>query len=200
MHGDDALYALLLAGTTFAGIAWGMGRSSWAHLGVSTYLLAYCVWLWNRIGAPGMNDGDYFLIPIGLYVLALGVLARRGLLDANAPPFFLAACCSSSTPAYLAARQPYADLVHVLLLAGGCLTAIFYGLAAHIRVFLVTGTVFLLLWVQLCAAGSNRPGQLGGVGGAAWARRSSAAPSIWKSGGPSGALVPGRPARGQKWE
>ena len=83
-----------IAGTTFAGIAWGTRQSEWVHLGVWTYLLAYGGWLWERLGVPGMADSDYFLMPIGLYVLALGLLARRGALDASAPPFFGLACCS----------------------------------------------------------------------------------------------------------
>ena len=53
MHGDDALYALLIAGTVFTGIAWGTRQSGWVHLGVWTFLLAYCAWLWERIGGPG---------------------------------------------------------------------------------------------------------------------------------------------------
>ena len=158
LHGDDALYALLVAGTTFAGIAWGTRQGEWVHLGIGTYLLAYCAWLWERIGIPGMADSDYFLMPIGLYVLALGLLARRGVLDASAPPFFGAGLLLILTPAYLAARQPYADLLHVLLLAGGCLAAIFYGLMGRVKVFLVTGTVFLLLWVQLSLQGVSGQG------------------------------------------
>ena len=149
MHGDDALYALLIAGTTFTGIAWGLSRSEWVHLGICTYLLAYMAWMWERIGAPGLPNGDYFLIPVGLYTVALGLLARRGMLDASAPPFFLAGLLLILTPTYLAAREPSVGLPHALLLAVECLAAIFYGLTARVKVFLATGTAFLLLWIQL---------------------------------------------------
>ena len=144
-----------------------------------------------------MPNGDYFLIPVGLYVLALGLLARRGLLDANAPPFYLAGLLLILTPAYLAARQPYADLLHILLLAGGCLAAIFYGLTARVKVFLVTGTLFLLLWIQLSLQGVSGQGSwavsavllgLGIIGSALYlekrrdkrARWSQAAQSEWQ--------------------
>lgn len=153
MHGDTALFALLIAGTTFAGIAWAWGQSGWGHLGLWTYLLAYVAWLWSRIGLPGLANSDLFLIPIGLYVLTLGLLARRGLLDAGAAPFFLAGLLLILTPTYLAARQASGDLLHTLLLVVECLAAIFYGLTARIKAFLAAGTVFLLLWVQISLQG-----------------------------------------------
>ena len=117
--------------------------------------------MWERIGVPQMNDADYFLLPVGLYVLSLGLLARRGLLDAAATPFFLAGLLLLLTPAYLAARQPHTDLGHILLLAGGSLAAIFYGLTARIKVFLVSGTLFLLLWVQVSLQSVSAQGSWG---------------------------------------
>lgn len=144
------VYALLVAGTVFLGYAWGQGQPGWQHAGVCAYLLAYFAFLSRRLGTPGLATSDFYLIPIGLYVLALGLLSRRRTPDAtNRQPFYLAGLLLVLTPTYLAARQAHAAPVHSLLLATECVVAIFFGISARIKLLVTGGTAFLLLLVGL---------------------------------------------------
>jgi hypothetical protein len=147
--GSYWVYTLLVAGTVFLGCAWGLGQEAWQNLGAGAYLLAYFALLSKHLGAPGLDTSDFYLIPIGLYVLALGLLARQRHPDLSRQPFYLAGLLLVLTPTYIAVRQPEAAPLHAPLLATECALAIFSGLAWRIRVFVVAGTAFLIALISL---------------------------------------------------
>jgi len=137
------VYTLLAAGTTFLGASWGLGRPAWGHIGVAAYFLAYFTLLFKRLGAPGLASSDFYLVPAGLYVLLLGLLARRARRPAP-QTYFLAGLLLVLTPTFVAAWQAHAGPLHALLLLTECVAALFYGIAARIKVFVGTGVAFLV--------------------------------------------------------
>lgn len=137
------VYTLLVSGTAFLGAAWRLGRPAWGHAGVAAYFLAYFAFLSKRLGAPGLASSDFYLVPAGLYILALGLLARR--LHRPAPQtYFLAGLLLVLTPTFVAAWQVGAGPLHALLLLTECVAALFYGIAARIKVFVGAGLTFLI--------------------------------------------------------
>ncbi len=116
---------------------------AWGHIGVAAYFLAYFAFLFKRLGAPGLASSDFYLVPAGLYVLLLGLLARRARRPAP-QTYFLAGLLLVLTPTLVAAWQAHAGPLHALLLLTECVAALFYGIAARIKVFVGTGVAFLV--------------------------------------------------------
>ena len=142
---DDrfVVYTLLVAGTAFLGAAWGLPSRVWGHVGVASYFLAYFAFLARRLGMPGLASSDFYLIPAGLYVLALGLLARRA--GRGGPQlYFLSGLLLTLTPTFVAAWQPQASSGHALLLLSECVLALFYGIAARLKAFVGAGAAFLV--------------------------------------------------------
>lgn len=137
------VYTLLVAGTAFLGASWGLGTPAWGHLGALAYFLAYFAFLTERLGAPGLPNSDFYLVPAGLYVLALGLLARRARRPAP-QTYFLAGLLLVLTPTFVAAWQAGAGPLHALLLLTECVAALFTGIAARIKAFVGAGIAFLI--------------------------------------------------------
>ncbi len=137
------VYTLLVAGTTLLGAAWGLNAPAWGHAGVAAYFLAYFAFLFKRLGAPGLPNSDFYLIPAGLYALLLGLLARRAHRPAP-QTYFLAGLLLVLTPTFVAAWQAGAGPLHALLLLTECVAALFYGIAARVKVFVGAGVAFLV--------------------------------------------------------
>lgn len=142
---DDryAVYVLLVAGSVFLGASRGLASPGWGQAGVIAYSCAYFAFLVKRLGAPGVPNSDFYLIPAGLYLLALGVIARRRA-GPNTPLYFLAALLLILTPTFAAAWAVSAAPLHAVLLLTECVGAVFYGLAARIKLFAGAGAAFLL--------------------------------------------------------
>ena len=137
------VYTLLIAGSALLGASWGLGMSAWGHAGVAAYFLAYFAYLTRSLGAPGLPNSDFYLVPAGLYVLALGLLAHR--VRRPAPQtHFLAGLLLVLTPTFVAAWQPQSAPLHALLLLTECVAALFYGIMARIKVFVGAGVAFLV--------------------------------------------------------
>lgn len=137
------VYTFLVSGSAFLGASWGLGRPGWGYAGVAAYFLAYFAFLSKRLGAPGLASSDFFLVPAGLYVLGLGLLARRAKRPAP-QTYFLAGLLLVLTPTFVAAWQAQSGPVHSLLLLTECVAALFYGIAARIKAFVGGGLTFLV--------------------------------------------------------
>ncbi len=143
--GDErfAVYTLLLTGTALLGASRGLGAPGWGHAGIAAYALAYFAFLSKRLGAPGPPNSDFYLIPVGLYVLALGLSARRGARPYPAA-YFLAGLLLLMTPTFVAAWLPSALPLHAVLLLTECVGSLFYGIVARIKAFAGAGLAFLV--------------------------------------------------------
>jgi len=137
------VYTLLVSGSALLGASRGLGRPGWGYAGVAAYFLAYFAFLSKRLGAPGLASSDFYLVPAGLYVLALGVLARRARRPAP-QTYFLMGLLLVLTPTFVAAWQAQSGPFHSLLLLTECVAALFYGIAARIKAFVGAGTAFLV--------------------------------------------------------
>lgn len=137
------VYTLLVAGSVLLGASWGLGKPAWGHLGVGAYFLAYFAYLTERLGMPGLPNSDFYLVPAGLYILVLGLLARRA--HRSAPQsYFLTGLLLVMTPTFIAAWSSQAAAFHAVLLLTECVAALFYGIAARIKVFVGAGLAFLV--------------------------------------------------------
>ena len=146
LSGTDArfvVYTLLVAGSVFLGASRTLPSPGWGQAGVLAYFCAYFAFLVKRLGAPGVPNSDFYLVPAGLYVLALGLLARRRD-GPNTPAYFLAGLLLTLTPTFAAAWAVSAASFHAIVLLSECVGAIFYGIAARIKIFVGAGAAFLL--------------------------------------------------------
>ncbi len=141
--GRFAVSVLLVAGSVFLGAARGLASPGWGQAGVLAYFCAYFAFLMKQLGVPGVPDSDFYLIPAGLYVLALGLMARRRE-GPNTAVYFLAGLLLVLTPTFAAAWAASAAPLHAVLLLTECVGAVFYGIAARIKIFAGAGAAFLL--------------------------------------------------------
>lgn len=138
-----AVYTLLVTGSVFLGASRTLPSPGWGQAGVLAYFCAYFAFLAGRLGAPGVPNSDFYLVPAGLYVLALGALSRRRD-GPNTPAYFLAGLLMTLTPTFAAAWAVSAAPFHALVLLSECVGAVFYGIAARLKLFAGAGTAFLL--------------------------------------------------------
>lgn len=141
--GVFAVYTLLLAGSALLGASYGLAAPAWGQAGVAAYFLAYFAFLVKHLGTPDVLNTDFYLIPPGLYVLALGFWARhrQGL---NAPAYFLVGLLLTLTPTFVAAWPAASPPVHSVLLLSECVAAVFYGITGRVKIFVGTGFAFLV--------------------------------------------------------
>jgi hypothetical protein len=146
LHG---LAAFALAGSAEAALFLAGRGALHAHGAFAGYLPAYFLLL-RHVGRLDSAFADIYLLPVGLYALALAHLAARkgqpvwawglrwaGLLTLLAPTFaaFYTNYTQGGTP------------VHALLLLLQCVAAVGCGIAGRIRAFVQAGTLFALGFV-----------------------------------------------------
>ena len=148
-QGRVAVMALALTGVTLFGAARLRGSLNSLHAGFFSCLAAFGLFLFDRIGF-GPDRLDWFLLPLGLYVLAIAELSRQPSLRLPGLLFLLAPSLLAS---YLAPNQ----WAHAVVLAALCVGCVLAGIARHVRTYLGSGIAFLIallairLWDPLTA-------------------------------------------------
>ena len=127
----------------FLGASRTLPSPGWGQAGVLAYFCAYFAFLVKRLGVPGVPNSDFYLVPAGLYVLALGLLSRRRD-GPNTPAYFLTGLLMILTPTFTAAWAVSAAPFHAIVLLSECVGGVFYGIAARLKIFAGAGTAFLL--------------------------------------------------------
>jgi hypothetical protein len=147
------VYTLLIAGAVIFGTAGMLRSAGWAHTGVAVCLTAYSCYLSGRIGGPAPTNADIHLVPVGLYILVLGMLAKRRC-DESAHLYHLCGLLLVLTPTFLAAWRTYPSLPHALFLATECVAAIAMGIGARIKLYVAAGTSFLVSLIVIEGQGA----------------------------------------------
>ncbi len=142
-QGRWATLALAVTATTLSGAAGLRRELACLHAGFAAALAAFGLFLFDRIGL-GPDRLDWFLLPLGVYLLLIAELRHQSALRLPGLLFVLA-------PSLLAAWLSPAQWAHSMLLAAACLACIALGIAKRVRAYLGGGIVFLvaLLVVRL---------------------------------------------------
>ena len=154
-QGHLAIVALLLAGAVGFG-QWLLGMGALrAHAGAASCFAAWCLVTYDAFGA-GAGVLDFYLAPVGLYLLVLGHLAgeRRG--SRRAAAFWWLGLLTTMTPtfaAFLANHVSGGSPLHALLLAVECIAAVLWGIRERIRAFVACGVLFATGFVAVLGAG-----------------------------------------------
>lgn len=148
-QGRTAVMALALTGVTLFGAARLRGSLNCLHAGFFSCLAAFGLFLFDRIGF-GPDRLDWFLLPLGLYVLAVAELSHQPSLRLPGLLFLLA-------PSLLASYLTPDLWAHAVVLAALCVACVLAGIARHVRTYLGSGVAFLIallairLWEPLTA-------------------------------------------------
>ena len=148
-QGRVAVMALALTGVTLFGAARLRGSLNCLHAGFFSCLAAFGLFLFDRIGF-GPDRLDWFLLPLGLYVLAVAEFSRQPSLRLPGLLFLLA-------PSLLASYLTPDQWAHAVVLAALCVACVLAGIARHVRTYLGSGIAFLIallairLWEPLTA-------------------------------------------------
>jgi hypothetical protein len=136
--------ALILSAGTYAGLAVLHRARAYAHLAFACAMTAYALWLYDRSGISGENL-DFYLIPIGLYLLLFANWLRRFQVThgEEALPLEATGLLLALAPTLLASFRD-TGAGHSWLLLTECLLAIFWGVAQRIRVYAGLGMLFLV--------------------------------------------------------
>lgn len=154
-QGRWTVFALAVAGTVYGVVGLLRRQTGWAHAAFAAYFAAFALLLYNGVGLS-VQTADFYLIPVGAYLLAVGALVARARPDAAghdaARRLYALGLLLALAPTFLAAYTETAWW-HAFLLVGECVAAVYAGIARRIRVFLGVGLGFLvaLLAVKLRA-------------------------------------------------
>lgn len=147
-QGRWTVYALMVTGTLYAVIAALRQSPGWVHAAFALYFAAFALFLFDAVSLS-METADFYLIPVGLYLIENGWLVARTRRDAGgrqaAQRFYAAGLFLALTPTFLAAwLDAGAAWFHSFLLVAECVGAIYFGIISRIRVFLGVGAGFLI--------------------------------------------------------
>ncbi len=154
-QGRWTMFALAVTGTVYGVVGLLRGQAGWAHAAFGAYFAAFALLLYNGVGLS-VQTADFYLIPVGTYLLAVGALVAHARPDAAgheaARRLYALGLLLALAPTFLAAYLETAWW-HAFLLAAECVAAVYAGIARRIRVFLSVGMGFLvaLLAVKLRA-------------------------------------------------
>lgn len=121
------------------------------HVGVWNLLAAWSLILYHNFGVDGALM-DLYLLPVGLYLIAIGHLAGSRRKVENAHLFWWSGLLLMMTPAFLAYWQRAASW-HTLVLLSECLLAVLWGIGQRIRSFVCAGLLFAAAYAASAAIG-----------------------------------------------
>lgn len=154
-QGTWSVLALVVSGSVFLGLFLLTAVEALAHASFFCYLMAYSLVVYDHVKLSA-DVLDLYLIPLGLYLLALGHIAvRRGSAE-SARALWWAGLLTTVAPTYLAFHVHFVEggtPVHALLLLLECTAAVGWGIAHRIRSFVYAGTLFSLAFVVTLAHG-----------------------------------------------
>ncbi|MGC4047191.1 MAG: hypothetical protein QM758_25620 [Armatimonas sp.] len=146
LEANQGRWAVLALATVAAGLSGAAGirrEVACLHAAFASALTAFSLFLFDRIGF-GPDRLDWFLLPLGIYLLLIAEVRRQNMLRLPGVLFTLA-------PSLLAAWLSPDLWSHSILLAAECLAFIALGIGRHTRAYLGGGLLFLvsLLIVRL---------------------------------------------------
>lgn len=138
---------------------WGMERGEVClHVGTWNLLAAWGLVLYNQVGSD-TRMLDLYLLPVGLYLMAVGHRTSRGRKSVLAQWFWGSGLLLTMTPPFLDYWHHVAGW-HTVLFLAECAVFVLWGIGQRIRVFVSAGLGYLLLF-----AASVFVGNLPDIGG-----------------------------------
>ncbi len=148
-EGRWTVFTLMVAGTVYGVVGILRQKASWGHAAFAAfaaYFGAFALFLYDGVGLS-IGTADFFLIPVGLYLILVGALVGQARPDEAgrnaAQRLYAAGLFVALTPTFLAAWWD-AAWWHSFLLVAQCVGSVYWGIARRIRVFLGIGIAFLV--------------------------------------------------------
>ena len=165
----SALLTLLVSGGVKAALAFERPKSQLRHMAFASFFAATCLFLNNHLGLS-VETIDLFLLPLGLYLLAIGAFdlycalkagdAAGTAAERSAKNACILGLCFLLGPSLLAVYLGGAAWWHPFLLVTECLASVAVGIAYRQKLFLGFGLGFLVALLALKAYQAiQTPGQ-----------------------------------------
>jgi hypothetical protein len=155
---QSELHTLLVASAVFFLNLWQTRAIGWQHAGVGALLWAYFILLSQHTNGVTYGNSDLYCAPVGTYLLLLGFLDRRrvraGQPQSTYQFYYVMGLLLVMGPTLIAIHEGHVQAFRAPLLATECVLAIFYGLAARLKAFIVGGTAFLIALIAVQAEGN----------------------------------------------
>ena len=145
------ILALAISGSTFFGLFLLKDELAYAHFGISCFIIAYSLYIYQM---NGVNVGvmDYYMIPIGLYLILLGHLFDRRKRAQNASMLWMMGLLMVQTPTFIATVSRHGP-IHTALLIIECLGAVLWGIAQRLKMPVFIGAGFALAFALSLSLG-----------------------------------------------
>ncbi len=150
-EGHWTILTLGWAGSVCFGL-WALEQGeTWLHVGVWNLLAGWGLVVYDRVGA-NVQILDLYLLPVGLYLMAVGHLTGRRSRLPQARTLWWAGLLLTLTPSFLAYWERAADW-HTVLFLLECLVAVLWGIGHRIRAFTIAGLGFACLFAAAVSIG-----------------------------------------------
>lgn len=155
-QGKMTVLALLLSGAgAFTQYLAGRG-AGYGHAGALSCFVAWSLVVYDSF-RPNMGALDFYLIPVGLYLVLLGYLAGARRSSEQAAVLWWLGLLTTITPSFVAFYVHHVNggtPLHALLLVVECVGAILWGIRERIKAFVYCGTVFAAGFVLVLGGGA----------------------------------------------
>ncbi len=135
-QGRWTIFTLGLSAATLAATAGLRRQPNYLHGAFASAFAAFALYFFDQFGL-GSNTLDYFLLPVGLYLLFIAERMNQAPLRGPGLLLLLG-------PALLAVATNPHDWQHAVLLVLECLVAIAAGIGRRVKVYLGGGIAFLI--------------------------------------------------------
>lgn len=136
---EYSVFTLLIIGSVYAIFSYIKSKSIFAHLAFFTLLFAYYLPCFDR----NIKAMDFYLIPLGIYLLGLGFISRRFKEGINANPYYLIGLLVIFISSLISSIS-YGG-VHSTVLMAESIFALLTGIYQKNKIFLFLGTIFLII-------------------------------------------------------
>jgi hypothetical protein len=145
-----------IAGSVFVGLRVTLAMEAFQHVAVGCFALGYWLMLYDHTGV-GAGWVDFYLIPMGIYLAALGHIAAHDGRQDRCITLWWAGALMVLTPtfvAFMANNQPDGSPIHALLLLVECTVGAAWGIARRIRAFVLAGAMHATAFAVVIGVGA----------------------------------------------